>query len=148
VNLGGDVRVTGLGPSDEPWTVAVEHPRRSEPLCRVGLHDGAVATSTILKRRWTVDGQDRHHLIDPWTGQPSETDIELATIVAGTGWMAEVLAKAVLLRGQAHQFDIVGGTGAEALTVSSTGAVQWTGGLPAFLGGEQPRNRLTELVDQ
>ena len=65
LSLGGDVRVRGVGPDGEPWTVAVEHPWSVEPIARVGLLDGAVATSTSLKRRWGADGEVRHHLIDP-----------------------------------------------------------------------------------
>jgi len=46
--------------------------------------------------------QVRHHLIDPRTGAPSDTDVSLATVVAGEAWMAEVLAKAVVLAGSAQ----------------------------------------------
>ena len=52
VNLGGDLRVTGRDPADDAWTVAVEHPVAAAPLAHVGLRDGAVATSTTLRRRW------------------------------------------------------------------------------------------------
>ena len=104
----------------------------------LGLHDGAVATSTTLRRRWEVDGEARHHLIDPGTGRPSDTDLTLATVVAGQAWVAEVLAKAVLLRGLPHPFDLVGGTGAEALAVDTDGRVHVTPGFTAFTGGVLP----------
>jgi thiamine biosynthesis lipoprotein len=104
-------------------------------LVRIGLADGAVATSTTLRRHWQVSGQARHHLIDPQTGRPSDTDLTTATVVAGQAWLAEVLAKAVLLAGAAHPFDILGGTGAQALAVDRRGTVLATPGLAAFLGG-------------
>jgi thiamine biosynthesis lipoprotein len=134
VNLGGDVRVSGAAPRGGPWTVAVEHPWSALPFALVTLHDGAVATSTTLRRRWRVDGETRHHLIDPWTGQPSQTDLTLATVIDGSALAAEVAAKAVLLRGSTHPFDIVGGTGAEALAVDRDGVVLATPGIGAFLG--------------
>ena len=59
VNLGGDVRVAGCGPDGGPWTVGVWHPESAEPVTRVGLADGAVATSTTRLRRWTVGGAPR-----------------------------------------------------------------------------------------
>ena len=135
VNLGGDVRVTGTGPDGGTWTVGLEHPSVAEPLVLLGLSRGAVATSTTLRRRWTTEGEQRHHLIDPHTGRPSDTDLVLASVVAAQAWIAEVLAKAVLLAGSAHPFDIVGGTGAEGLAVDAEGRVQTTAGLAAFLGG-------------
>lgn len=135
VNLGGDVRVAGTGPGGhDGWTVDVEHPRRAEPLTRVGLADGAVATSTTLRRRWYVGDEERHHLIDPRTGRPAATDVELVTVVAGSAWVAEVLAKAVLIRGAEHPFDLVDGTGVEALAVLADGTVTTSAGFGRFAG--------------
>lgn len=136
VNMGGDVRTAGPGPDDGTWTVAVEHPWSARPLALLGLAGGAVATSTTLARRWVADGAERHHLIDPQTGRPSDTDVNLATVVAAEAWAAEVLAKAVVLRGSAHPFDNLGGTGAEGLAVADDGRVVCTDGLGAFLGNQ------------
>jgi thiamine biosynthesis lipoprotein len=136
VNLGGDVRVCGTGPDGGAWTVAVDHEWSAEPVALLGLADGAVATSTTLRRRWrAADGVSRHHIVDPQTGLPSDTDVTLATVVAATAWVAEVLAKAVLLGGAATPFDILGGTGAQGLVVDDGGRVTATPGLAAFLGG-------------
>jgi thiamine biosynthesis lipoprotein len=135
VNLGGDLRVAGEGPAGAGWTVAVEHPWDAEPVALLGIRDGAVATSTTLRRRWLVDGEARHHLIDPQTGQPSGTDLTLACVVAGEAWMAETLAKAVILAGSTHPFDLVDGTGAEAVVVDNRGIVSASAGLARYLGG-------------
>lgn len=136
INVGGDLRVRGAGPEGpgSGWTVGIEHPWLDEPLALAGLLDGAMATSTTLKRQWTVDGEARHHLIDPGTGEPSQSDLTLVTIIATEGWRAEVLAKAVLLRGSEHPFDLLGGTGAEAMCLDREGRVQSTDGFAAFLG--------------
>ncbi|MGH9058830.1 MAG: FAD:protein FMN transferase, partial [Acidimicrobiales bacterium] len=110
VNLGGDLRVTGTATGGGPWTVAVDHPDAAEALALVGLAAGAVATSTTLLRRWTTGGERRHHVIDPHTGLPSTTTLTLAAVVASEAWVAEALAKAVLLGGVEHPFDLLGGT--------------------------------------
>jgi thiamine biosynthesis lipoprotein len=134
VNLGGDVRVTGIGPAGDSWTIAVDHPWSALPVALLGVAEGGVATSTTLKRRWQTGGQPRHHVIDPVTGLPSDTDLNLVTTVAAEAWVAEVLAKAVLLRGSAHPFDILGGTGAAAIAVDERGRVLATAGLADYLG--------------
>ena len=134
VNLGGDVRVLGRSAEGEGWTVDVEHPWQREPIATVGIADGGVATSTTLRRRWIVDGEQRHHLIDPRTGEPSDSDLNLVTVVAGTAWAAEVLAKAVLLRGSAHPFDIIEGSGAHALVVDDAGSVVASSGFRDLVG--------------
>lgn len=133
VNLGGDLRVSGPNPDGDAWTIALEHPQVSDPVAMIGLHAGAIATSTTLKRRWDVDGVTRHHLIDPATGEPSETDLDLCTVIAGEAWIAEVLAKAVLLRGSQRAFDIVDDT-AHALTVDHDGVVRMSPGFQDFTG--------------
>jgi FAD:protein FMN transferase len=133
VNLGGDVRVAGLNSNGAPWTIAVDHPATDEPVTRLGIANGAAATSTTLRRRWRVEGDPRHHLIDPKTGRPSTSDLTFVTVVAGHAWAAEVLAKAVLLHGTPDHFDPLVATGAEALAIDDRGRVSSTSGLAAFI---------------
>jgi thiamine biosynthesis lipoprotein len=135
VNLGGDVRVAGDAPGATAWTIAVEHPWSRSPLVRLGLSGGAVATSTTLRRTWALGGHRHHHLIDPATGVSATTDVTSATVVTGQAWAAEVLAKAVLLRGRDRAFDVLD-VHAEALLVDAAGAVVTTPGLSAFLGDQ------------
>jgi thiamine biosynthesis lipoprotein len=137
VNLGGDVAVRGIGPDGNGWTVAVEYPGRPEPIALIGLANGAVATTTTLRRRWHSSGVARHHLIDPQTGLPSGSDVVLVAVVAGDTWLAEVLAKAVLLAGATHPFDIIGGTGAQGLVVDDRGRIVASPNLAEFLGRAQ-----------
>jgi len=132
VNLGGDLRVTGCAPNGGSWNVAVEHPTRDAPLAVLDVASGAVATSTTLRRRWTVDGVHRHHLVDPRSGEPSTSDLELVTVIAGAGWHAEVLATASMLRGADRAFDLLT-PGTHALAVTTAGSVLASDGLAPFL---------------
>jgi FAD:protein FMN transferase len=94
VDAGGDVRVGG---SRE---IVVAHPLRDEPAARLQLTDGAVATSSIVRRSWrTAGGAAAHHLLDPATGRPAWTGLLSVTALAPTTLHAETLAKAALLSG-------------------------------------------------
>jgi thiamine biosynthesis lipoprotein len=42
---------------------------------------------------------EAHHLIDPRTGRPADTEVVAVTVVAGEAWWAEAWAKALFLRG-------------------------------------------------
>jgi thiamine biosynthesis lipoprotein len=132
VDVGGDLRVEGRSPTGGSWTIAVEHPARATPVALLDVACGAVATSTTLRRRWTVDGDARHHLIDPRTGEPSDTDIDLMTIVAGEAWRAEVLATAALLRGSSRAFDLLD-DGSPGLAVTHLDEVICSPGLGPYL---------------
>ena len=91
VNAGGDVSVRGGS-----WPVGVEGAVTLE------LSDGALATSGRDRRRWRRAGRELHHLIDPATGSPAETDLLRATAVGSDAVEAEVLAKWLFLAGEAE----------------------------------------------
>jgi thiamine biosynthesis lipoprotein len=135
INLGGDLRVRGQPVGGSGWTIDIEHPLAGEPIARIGVSDGAVATSTTLRRRWRIGGVRRHHIIDPTTGLPSRSDLTLASVIASHAWVADVLAKTVLVRGSPHPFDALTGTGAQALVVDTEGRVDATDGFNDYLGG-------------
>jgi FAD:protein FMN transferase len=124
VNLGGDVAVAGAGPDAADWTIDIVHEWQAEPIRRVALQRGAVATSTTLRRRWTTPTGAAHHLIDPHTGAPSTSSINTVSVVAAHAWIAEVMAKALLLR--ADGFAAIAGSAIEALTVDNKGHVATT----------------------
>lgn len=146
VDVGGDVRVRGVKPNGESWTISMEHPHQASSLGRIGLAAGAVASSTTLRRQWRVGGELRHHLIDPWTGRPADSRIAFVTAVASEGWQAETMAKALLIRGGAHPFDLVDGTGMEALVVDYGGAITTSRGFDRFTGGVELPSTLAEVA--
>lgn len=97
VDLGGDIRAIGADEHGDPWRVGCADPVSGEPLDdEWRIEDAAVATSTTAKRRW---GAGAHHLIDPRTGRPSESDLLQVSVVAATAVEAETAAKAALLLG-------------------------------------------------
>lgn len=107
VSAGGDMFLIGR-PSEEPfWRVTVEDPRdstRSLAVLRVGP-ETAIATSSVTRRRWIQGGKARHHVIDPRTAEPADTDWLSVTVVAERMTRAEALAKALLIAGDqaSHQ---------------------------------------------
>lgn len=100
VDAGGDIAVSGPRADGSAWPIAVADPQmQAADLGRLALASGGVATSGRDYRRWLVDGQARHHLIDPRTGQPSTSDVLCVTVTARTLRAAEVAAKTVFLLG-------------------------------------------------
>ena len=96
VNAGGDLAVLGLPPTDEKWMISVPGQKQfwSLPL----LH-GAVATSGIAHRHWRQGNTLRHHLLDPRTGLPAQSDLWSVTVVADRCEQAEVAAKVTFILG-------------------------------------------------
>ena len=100
VSAGGDMFMLGLPKGESSWAVALEDPRAAEnTLAILNVSGGAVATSSVVRRRWQQGARTMHHLIDPRTGQPAETDWLSVTVVAPHAATAEVYAKVLLMAG-------------------------------------------------
>ena len=88
VNLGGDLFARGSGSRGGGWPIGLGG-------STLLLRDQGAATSSVRRRRWG----DMHHLIDPRTGSPAITGLEEVSVVAASGFEAEVIAKTALLLG-------------------------------------------------
>jgi FAD:protein FMN transferase len=125
VNAGGDLAVRGL-PREGVWAIAVETPVGDLTL---GLDSGAMATSGSDRRRWRRDGSELHHLIDPFTGTPAETDLLRVTVAAESAVEAEVLATSLFLAGAEQAEAEANELGVPTVLVTTSGEVVAAGGL-------------------
>ena len=100
VDVGGDIRVTGRPDDADFWIIAVEDGQNGDgTLGCIRLRDGAVATSSLRKRRWVHNGEAVHHIIDPRSGQPADSGVLQCSVIADTTEHAEVAAKVGFIRG-------------------------------------------------
>jgi FAD:protein FMN transferase len=106
VDAGGDIAISGLLNDGQAWPIGIDDPFVSGAhfetlkLARCG-----VATSGKDYHRWLKDGTWHHHIIDPRTGLPADTDVLAVTVVAPTVMEAEAAAKAVLILGSQAGLD-------------------------------------------
>ena len=104
VNAGGDLAVLGLPPAAQHWQVAVPGHDR---FWTIPLHHGAIATSGIAHRHWWQGQTLRHHLLDPRTGLPAQSDLWSVTVVADRCEQAEVAAKVAFILGSEQGVDFL-----------------------------------------
>ena len=96
----GDIAVSGPRADGSPWRIGIANPfEPSENIAILNIREGGVATSGRDARNWLRDGVLAHHIIDPRTGQPAETDILTATVIAPTVMQAEAVTKTLLILG-------------------------------------------------
>jgi thiamine biosynthesis lipoprotein len=101
VSAGGDLLFIGQPLDGTLWDVYLEDPRNTtEMLAQFRIPAGAVATSSIMKRSWLSGDKVRHHLIDPRTGEPAQTEWLSVTVICPDVVAAEVYAKAILIAGE------------------------------------------------
>ncbi|MCZ7569723.1 MAG: FAD:protein FMN transferase [Ardenticatenaceae bacterium] len=148
VDAGGDICALGRPPGEPAWRIGVASPFEPEQdLARLQLSDAACATSTTVKRRWQRAGRHYHHILDPRTNRPAESDLVSVTVVAPTAAAAEVHAKVALVLGRdaaaaafATRPDLAAilvTTGGEALMTPTM--ERWLARAPGEAAGHQDR---------
>jgi FAD:protein FMN transferase len=151
VSLGGDIAVAGEAPTggwpvlvaDEPGAADAEaaRGRRASPGGErtagqvVRLAAGALATSSVMCRRWRRGGRLLHHIVDPRTGLPAETSWRTVSVAAANCAEANAASTAAIIAGdQAPAW--LAGQGLPARLVAHDGSVRFVAGWPEHDGGQ------------
>ena len=103
VNLGGNITVFGKKQGDKPFVVGIKDPLSDQSDATVGtliVDNCSIITSGAYERYFTYEGKRYHHIIDPHTGSPSESDLLSATIISKDGVYGDALSTAAFVVGQ------------------------------------------------
>jgi thiamine biosynthesis lipoprotein len=106
VNAGGDIAISESMANGELWTVGINDPQKPGEWIEI-LQAGpcGIATSGIDRRQWRQGETLRHHVIDPRTLRPVESDVQTATCIANDVMQAEIGAKSILTLGSGAGLD-------------------------------------------
>ncbi len=100
VNAGGDIAISRPFGNGNTWPVGVTDPfNPTTNLALLQVPCGGVATSGKDFHNWLVNGSQQHHIIDPRSGAPAQTDLLTATVLAETVMEAERAAKTIFMLG-------------------------------------------------
>jgi thiamine biosynthesis lipoprotein len=83
VVAGGDLYAIGTSTDGEPWSIGIQSPFDEREIAgTIRLEDRAVATSGTYRQFFRYRGHRYHHIMDPATASPRETDMRSLTIEA------------------------------------------------------------------
>lgn len=103
INLGGNVVTLGTKPDGSSWTVGVRNPRpagdEDQIVGMITVADKAVVTAGDDQRYFEVDGVRYHHILNPHTGYPAQSDLMSVTLVTDSSLLADALDTAVYILG-------------------------------------------------
>jgi thiamine biosynthesis lipoprotein len=125
VNVGGDLRTWGIAPHGGRWRVDVGDRT-------VEISGGGIATSGSSRRRWDVDGQSFHHVVDSRTGRPTTSGTASVTVIANSGWRAECCATALMAVAPQAIPNVMARWGVEGIAVGDDGSRHPTASLTAL----------------
>ncbi|MEG1774481.1 MAG: FAD:protein FMN transferase, partial [Oscillospiraceae bacterium] len=101
INLGGNLLCVGQKPGGVPFRVGVQLPFSAYGQTAVTLlvSDRSAVTSGIYERCFEQDGKLYHHILDPKTGFPCESDLASVTVLSASSMDGDALSTACLLLG-------------------------------------------------
>lgn len=101
IDLGGNLYTMGLKDGESDWKVGIQNPfdSRGNIVGSIEVHDKSVVTSGIYERYIEKDGQKYHHILNPKTGYPYETDIAGVSIIADKSIDADALSTLIFTKG-------------------------------------------------
>lgn len=102
VEIGGEMRISGLKASGIPWKIAIEKPQAQQRAVQeiISIGDNAVATSGDYRIYYEQDGIRYSHLINPNTGYPITHNVVSATVIHPSSMTADGLATALIVMGK------------------------------------------------
>lgn len=138
VDFGGNVSCIGEKTTGEPWLISIRKPvsvdepvmSQSETIGTVQVKaDCSAVTSGTYQRCFVQDGVLYHHILDPKTGYPCDSDVKSVTIIGESSGRCDGLSTVCLLLGMEEGMRLMESLpGYEAVFVDMQGRVESTSG--------------------
>ena len=131
ISLGGNTYVVGDKPNGSLNTIGVQ-----DPFAITGSLEGvlmcknisAVTSGTYERGFEGNDGKWYHHILDPQTGLPAETDLVSATLLMTSSMSADALATAFIVVGSERALAMAAEMGVDAVFITKDGQTLTTEG--------------------
>ena len=125
INMGGDITLIGSKGENVPFTIGITDPNnKGNALMGLSLSDISVATSGIYERSFTEEGRLYHHILDPTTGYPCETDITSVTVITQSAEDADAICTLCILNGSDKALELINSMNdTEAIIIKRDGTV-------------------------
>ncbi len=136
IDLGGNVVAMGSSDLGGAWRVGIQSPfaPRGTVLGSLALQDASAVTSGTYERVLEVGGRRYHHMLDPLTGHPFDTDLAGVTIIAGSSTTADLWATVAQAGGlDAGYARVSDASGVEAVFIAVDGRLVATDGAGELL---------------
>ncbi|RZQ56375.1 FAD:protein FMN transferase ApbE [Pseudidiomarina tainanensis] len=120
VEIGGEMRMRGTKPGEQPWRIAVEQPVTLDRAVQRIIEPGnnAVATSGDYRNYFEEDGVRYSHIIDPRTGYPIQHNLVSVTVISETCMDADAYATALTVMGAEKALEFANQKGLAVLLVT------------------------------
>lgn len=109
ISLGGNIYALGHYPNGKPWRIGIQNPEneRDSYIAVIEATNETLVTSGAYERYLDVNGKRYHHIIDPASGYPAETDVLSSTIITTRSIDADALSTSVFILGREKGMQLI-----------------------------------------
>lgn len=132
IDIGGTISAVGVRPDGERWNIGIRDPRirQGQPIISAPIENRSISTSGSYERYFEQDGIRYHHIIDPATGYPVQSNMIAVSVFADSATDADALSTACFVLGYKKAVKLLDELpNTEALFIFDDNSVRTTGNL-------------------
>lgn len=131
INLGGNVVTIGKKQDGQEWKVGIQNPQAptGEYLGVLTATNKTIVTSGCNERFFIKDGITYHHILDPRTGSPAQSDLLSVTAVCSCSADADAITTALFILGPEKCTDILNKLKVETIFITKDMSIIVSNGL-------------------
>ncbi|HCQ89851.1 MAG TPA: thiamine biosynthesis protein ApbE [Clostridium sp.] len=132
INLGGNLYILGNKPNGKQWKIGIQDPNggSTDTVGNILVNDKSIVTSGTYERFLEVDGKVYHHILDPKTGYPYESDLLSATIISDKSMDGDGLSTYAFALGREKGLEFINSLeDIEAIFITKDNEIYLTNGL-------------------
>ncbi len=99
LNFGGNVRLIGSKPDGSDFKIGIKAPFSEGYFGVLKAQNTTASTAGGYERYFESNGEHYHHILNPFTASPAESDIISATVVGEKGEICDALATSSFIQG-------------------------------------------------
>ncbi|MFV0502822.1 MAG: FAD:protein FMN transferase [Lachnospirales bacterium] len=107
ISLGGNIFAMGSKYGETPFKVGIKKPYTNENLGYLEVENKSIVSSGPYERSFTVDGKRYHHILDPETGYPANSDLLQTTIISDISADGDALSTITYILGAEKGMELI-----------------------------------------
>lgn len=125
VSIGGNIVALEKKPFGSDFWFGIRDPQRgaNDSLCAVQLYGKTMATTGAYERFFEQDGVTYHHVLDPQTGWPADSDLLSVSVICEDGALADYLSTTLYVLGKETVLDCLERQDFQLIAVGEDGNV-------------------------